>query len=109
MKWLYNSVNEVKTEIQEIQLALNSSVTLENHEKTQVTLNLLKSDVADINIELENARNRNAKFEADLLVLGEEFGAIKEDLQSTSSMCGKTKNQVWKILILKTPIRSSDV
>lgn len=106
MKWLYNSVNEVKAEINEIQTALNSSVLLQSQEKTEVTLNLLKSDVADINLELENSRRKNAKSEADLEILNEEFKSIKENWQLTATMCGKTKNQVsgtsklvvWRVL-----------
>lgn len=94
MKWLYNSANEVKAEITEIQAALNSSVYLQRQEKTEVTLNLLKSDVADINIELENSRRKNAKYEADLEIMSEEFKSIQDNLKSASAMCGKTKNQV---------------
>lgn len=100
MKWLYNTVNEVKTEINEMQLALNSSVALQNHEKTEVTLNLLKSDVADINMELENARRKNAKYEADLNILDKEFNAVKDNLKNTAVMCGKTKNLVRHALLI---------
>lgn len=97
MKWLYNTVNEVKTEIKDIQMALNSSVALQNREKTEVAINLLKSDVADMNIELENARRKNAKYEADIQIFGEEFRTIKDNLKNTAVMCGKTKNQVRKM------------
>lgn len=94
MKWLYNSINEVKAEINEMQTVLNSSVLLQNHEKTEETLNLLKSDVADINLELESSRRKNAKYEAELEILNGEFKTVKENLRGTAMMCGKTKNQV---------------
>lgn len=97
MKWLYNGLNEVKAEINEIQASINSSSILEKQENTEVTLKLLKSDIADINSEMENARVNNAKYEADLDIMCQEFKAIKESLKSTAEMCGKTKNQVRMI------------
>lgn len=100
MKWLYNSVNEVKTEINELQASTNSSALLEKQKNTEVTLNLLKSDIDDINMELENSRRNNAKYEAALDIMDQEFKALKENLKSTAAMCGKNKNLVSRTLNL---------
>ncbi|XP_023029882.1 scabrous [Leptinotarsa decemlineata] len=119
MKWLYNTMAELKTEVTELQNSLNSSVILENHERAETELTLLKSDVANINAELENERRKNAKSEADLQILNEEFKAAKDNWRSTAVMCGKMKNQFkatqlewnqnWRILNERSPSLENEI
>ena len=94
VKWLSNAVAELKTELSEVQNTLNSTVILQNHEQVDTELSLLKSDVSNLNKELEVARKKNAKYEADLLSIREELASLKDHSRATAVMCGKTKNQV---------------
>lgn len=94
VKWLSNAVTELKTELSEVQNTLNSTVILQNHEQLDTELSLLKSDVSNLNKELEMAKRRNAKYEADLVAIREELDSLKDHTKATAVMCGKTKNQV---------------
>lgn len=94
VKWLSNAVAELKTELSEVQNTLNSTVILQNHEQVDTELSLLKSDVSNLNKELEATRKKNAKFEAELLTMREELSSLKDHSRATAVMCGKTKNQV---------------
>ncbi|KAJ8950648.1 hypothetical protein NQ318_010848 [Aromia moschata] len=93
VKWIFNTVEELKTEVTELQSTLNSSVILQNHEHVETEFSLLKSDMGNLNSELENARKQNAKYEAELQIFREEFQSIKENWRSTAELCGMTKNQ----------------
>lgn len=94
MKWLSNTVAELKMELVEVQTTLNSTVILQNHEQVDTELSLLKSDVSNLNKELEIARKRNVKYEAELLETREELASLKDNARATAVVCGKTKNQV---------------
>lgn len=94
IKWLYGAVDELKSEVAEVQDALNSSRILRNHEKAETQMRLLKSDMSNLNVELESARIRNAKYEADLQILNEELKTVREKSRNTAELCGKLKNQV---------------
>ncbi|XP_068903607.1 protein scabrous [Tenebrio molitor] len=94
VKWLSNAVAELKTELSEVQNTLNSTVILQNHEQVDTELSLLKSDVSNLNKELELARKKNAKYEADLLSIREELASLKDHSRAAAVMCGKTKNQL---------------
>ncbi|XP_056636562.1 protein scabrous [Diorhabda sublineata] len=119
IKWLYNSVEQLKTEVSEIQESLNSSKILENHERAETKLTLLRSDMSNLNAELETARIRNAKYEAELQMLKEELDMSREKSRNTAEMCGKLKNQLktvetewnqnWKILNEKSPSLESEI
>lgn len=61
VKWLTNTVTELKTELAEMQTTLNATVILQNHEQVGTEIALLKSDVQSLNKELESARSKNAK------------------------------------------------
>ncbi|KAJ8963847.1 hypothetical protein NQ317_003174 [Molorchus minor] len=96
VKWIFNTVEELKNRSDRTPTTLNSSVI-----------------PAEPRTELENARRQNAKYEAGLEILREEFQSIKENWRSTMEMCGKTKNQLiemqhewnqnWKIWNEKSP------
>lgn len=94
VKWLIGTVNELKTELSEIQTTLNSTVILQNHEKVDKEITLLKSDVLNFNRELETARSKNVKYEAELLEVREELGSLRDHSRATAVMWGKNKNQV---------------
>ncbi|RZC42488.1 APG6 domain containing protein, partial [Asbolus verrucosus] len=93
VKWLSNAVAELKTELSEVQNTLNSTVILQNHEQVDTELSLLKSDVSNLNKELEAVKKKNAKYEADLLTVRDELASLKDHSRATAVMCGKTKNQ----------------
>lgn len=61
VKWLTNTITELKTELAEVQTTLNATVILQNHEQVGTEIALLKSDVQSLNKELESARSKNAK------------------------------------------------
>lgn len=94
MKWLSNAVAEMKTEVAEIQTTLNSTVILQNHEEVYTELRLLRADASNLNKELEIARTKNAKYEAELMEVREEVGSLRDHCRATAAMCGKMKNQV---------------
>lgn len=94
IKWLYNAVAEVKTEISEIQSTINSTLLLENNERIKTELNLLRSDISNLNEEQENNRRRFAKHDADFEIFKEEIKINKENWKNTAGNCGKIKNQV---------------
>ncbi|KAF5280570.1 hypothetical protein FQR65_LT00321 [Abscondita terminalis] len=94
IKWLSNAVVELKTELSEIQKTLNSTVILQNHEEVDGELNLLRTDVINLNKELEIAKTKNIKYEAELVEVKEDIASLKDYCKATSSMCGKTKNQL---------------
>lgn len=94
VKWLSTSLSEIKIEMSELQNSLNSSTILQNHEVIDGELNLLKTDVINLNKELETSRNKNAKYEADLTAVKEELNFLKDSHRATAVICGKTKNQV---------------
>ncbi|KAG5885039.1 hypothetical protein JTB14_018635 [Gonioctena quinquepunctata] len=119
VKWLYSTVAEVKTEVAEIQNSLNSSAVFQNHERTETQLTLLRSDVANLNAELENERRKNAKNEAELELLNGELRTARENWRGTAVVCGKMKNQLkatqiewnqnWKILNEKSPSLENEI
>lgn len=61
VRWLTNTITELKTELAEVQTTLNATVILQNHEQVGTEIALLKSDVQSLNKELEGLRNKNAK------------------------------------------------
>lgn len=87
-------MEELKTEVTELQSTLNSSIILQNHERVETEFSLLKSDITNLNSELDSARKQNVHYEAQLQVFREEIDSIKENWRNTAVMCGKTKNQV---------------
>ncbi|EFA00353.2 Protein scabrous-like Protein [Tribolium castaneum] len=97
VKWLSNAMAELKTELSEVQNTLNSTVILQNHEQVDTELSLLKSDVSNLNQELEMAKKKNAKYEADLMAMREELTSLKEHAKATAVMCAKNKNQVSEL------------
>ncbi|XP_072396424.1 protein scabrous [Diabrotica undecimpunctata] len=119
IKWLYNAVEQLKTEVLEVQESLNSSKILENHEKAETKLTLLQSDMASLNAELDTAKIRNAKYEADMQILKEELRMAREKSRNTAEMCGRLKNQLktaemewnqnWKILNEKSPSLENEI
>ncbi|KAL3285023.1 hypothetical protein HHI36_019151 [Cryptolaemus montrouzieri] len=93
VKWLSNSVSELKTELGEVQAAVNSTKILQNHEQLDSELSLLRSDVTNLNRQLEMAKSKNEKFEATLQMLQEEMAVLKEFNKATATSCGKLKHQ----------------
>lgn len=57
-------------------------------------LRLLKTDVLNLNRELEMARSKNAKYEAEMQEMMEELGSLRDQTKAAAVMCGKSKNQV---------------
>lgn len=94
IKWLFNTITELKTEVSEIQTTLNTTAILQNHEGVDTELSLLKTDVSNLNNELKIAKNRNIKYEGQLLEIREELMSLKDQSKTTAVICGKTKNQV---------------
>ncbi|CAH1139815.1 unnamed protein product [Phyllotreta striolata] len=119
VKWLFNAVEELKTEVAEVQDALNSSRALQDAERTEAQLALMRSDVSNLYVELENARIRNAKYEADIQVLKDELKGERAGARTTAEMCGKLKNQLkeaqlewnqnWRILNEKSPLLENEI
>lgn len=94
MKWLSNAVAEMKTEVAEIQHTLNSTAILQNREEVYGELTLLRTDASNLNKELEIARTKNVKYEAELMEIREEVGSLRDHCRATAVTCGKMKNQV---------------
>lgn len=94
LKWLSEAVNEVKTEISEIQTTLNSTVVLQNHESVLNEMHLLKTDVSNLNKELVRSKQENVKYEAEMSTLREEMSSLSGNWRKTAAMCGRVKNQV---------------
>lgn len=87
-------MEELKTEVTELQSTLNSSIILQNHEHVETEFSLLKSDITNLNNELKSAKKQNVRYEAKLQMFREEIDSMKENWKNTAIMCGKTKNQV---------------
>ncbi|KAF7272757.1 hypothetical protein GWI33_014487, partial [Rhynchophorus ferrugineus] len=104
VKWLSNAVREVKTEISELQNVLNGSQLLVDKEQTETSMNLFRSDLANLNEELETMRTKNARYEAEIGLMRAEFETLKRDSRSAAVANGKLKNQLrtlqaeWKTL-----------
>lgn len=96
LKWLSNAMSEMKNELAEIQLALNATIILQNKEETEVEMSLLRTDIANLNKDLEVERSRNARYEATMNELKEEILSLRDDVRSASVLGGKLKNQVMK-------------
>ncbi|XP_044762103.1 protein scabrous isoform X2 [Coccinella septempunctata] len=94
MKWLSNAISELRTEIGEVQAAVNSTVILQNHEQLDTELSLLRSDVSNLNSQLELAKNKNENYEAKLQMLQVEIGSLREFNRATATSCGKLKHQM---------------
>ncbi|KAK5642490.1 hypothetical protein RI129_008657 [Pyrocoelia pectoralis] len=94
VKWLSNAVTELKMEVSEIQTTLNSTVMLQNHEEVYGELSLLRTDVSNLNKELEISRSKNIKYESELLEVREDLASLRDHSRATAVMCGKTKNQL---------------
>ncbi|CAH0549257.1 unnamed protein product [Brassicogethes aeneus] len=94
VKWLTEAVKELKLELLEVQGTLNTTTILENHEVLDTDINLLKTNVDNLNKELEKSKNANIKNQAEILNLKEEISSLKENYKVTSVVCGKTKNQL---------------
>ncbi|KAF5296556.1 hypothetical protein FQA39_LY12474 [Lamprigera yunnana] len=94
VKWLSNTMTELKTEVSEIQTTLNSTIILQNHEEVFGELSLLRTDVSNLNKELEISKSTNIKYEAELLAVKEETASLRDYCRATAVMCGKTKNQL---------------
>lgn len=94
LKWLSNAVSEVKLEVNEMQNTLNTTAILETRERVDAELVLLRTDVSNLNRELQDSRSREAKRAAEVEELREEYKALKEHSTTTAAMCGKTKNQL---------------
>lgn len=107
VKWLSDTVNELKVELVEIQGALNATIILQNREQLDTDLSLLRADVANLNQELEAARNKNAKYEAEISAVRDELNSVKDHAKTTAIVCGKTKNQVsYTVFHLKRQINA---
>ncbi|XP_031348512.1 protein scabrous [Photinus pyralis] len=94
VKWLSNAVTELKMEVSEIQTTLNSTVMLQNREEVYGELTLLRTDVSNLNKELEISRSKNIKYESELLEVREDLASLRDHSRATAVMCGKTKNQL---------------
>lgn len=87
-------MSEMKNELSEIQTALNATIVLQNREETEVEMSLLRTDIANLNKDLEVERSRNARHEATVNELKEEILSLRDDVRVASVMSGKLKNQV---------------
>ncbi|KAL1517246.1 hypothetical protein ABEB36_001035 [Hypothenemus hampei] len=94
MKWLSNVVYEMKSEIAELQETINSSVLLKDHQEHQAQMRLLQSDISSLNVELEQFRMLNAKKDAEMTLLKEEFNNLKTDWRIMAEINGKLRNQL---------------
>nr|XP_022907876.1 protein scabrous [Onthophagus taurus] len=99
LKWLSDSVSELKLEVLEVQSALNATVILQNHEQLDSDLSLLQTDVINLNRELEVAKTKNFKYEAEIAAVREELNSVKDHAKATALVCGKTKNQMKALQI----------
>lgn len=94
IKWMTNTISELKNELSEIQIALNTSVILQNKEQTVSEISLLRSDVENLNKELDKEKNRKAHHEAVINELRDEVLSLRNSVQSSFVINGKLKNQV---------------
>ncbi|XP_030760744.1 protein scabrous [Sitophilus oryzae] len=97
LKWLSNALYEVKSEISELQTTLNGSVLLSDRERHESKMKLFKSDISNLNEELERMRVRNAQQEADLSILKMEVETLKGDLRSAAADNGQLKNEMQSL------------
>ncbi|KAH1008512.1 hypothetical protein HUJ05_009066 [Dendroctonus ponderosae] len=104
VKWLSNTVQELRSEISELQNTLNSSILLQDHEVHQAQISLLQSDISSLSGELERFRTLNARKEADMRLLQEELNSLRSDWRSMAEVNGRLRNQ-WSRLCDDTAIR----
>ncbi|KAH0998877.1 protein scabrous-like [Dendroctonus ponderosae] len=94
VKWLSNTVQELRSEISELQNTLNSSILLQDHEVHQAQISLLQSDISSLSGELERFRTLNARKEADMRLLQEELNSLRSDWRSMAEVNGRLRNQL---------------
>nr|CAH7724755.1 unnamed protein product [Callosobruchus chinensis] len=119
LKWLSQALNEVRTEMSELQMALNATAALRERESTRVELRLVRGEVKAVGAELDRARRRVLEAEADRQSLRAELTAAQEGWRGTAVACGKTTNQLkslqmewnqnWKILTDKSPALETEI
>lgn len=80
VKWLKNSVSELRTEVGELQRALNATVVLQNREEFEAEIELLRSDVRDLNRE-RDAMRRDKEATVELTRRVEE---LRKELEEVS-------------------------
>ncbi|XP_066154881.1 protein scabrous [Euwallacea fornicatus] len=97
VKWLTHSMEEIKTEISELQSTVNSSALLRDHEVHEAQMRILQSDISSLNGELEQFRRLNAKKDAELNMLKEEFNNMKNDWRSMAETNGRLRNQLRSV------------
>uniref|UniRef100_A0AAR5PZT7 Fibrinogen C-terminal domain-containing protein n=1 Tax=Dendroctonus ponderosae TaxID=77166 RepID=A0AAR5PZT7_DENPD len=94
VKWLSNTVQELRSEISELQNTLNSSILLQDHEVHQAQISLLQSDISSLSGELERFRTLNARKDADMRLLQEELNSLRSDWRSMAEVNGRLRNQL---------------
>ncbi|CAH2006854.1 unnamed protein product [Acanthoscelides obtectus] len=78
IKWLSQALNEVRSELSELQVALNATAALRERESTRADLRLVRGEVKTVGVELERARRRVFEAEADRQTLRAELTAAQE-------------------------------
>lgn len=94
VKWLSNAVQELRTEISELQHTLNSSILLQDHEVHEAQMSLLQSDISSLSSELERFRTLTARKDAAMRLLQEELNSLRSDWRSMAEVNGRLRNQV---------------
>ncbi|XP_044733648.1 protein scabrous-like [Chrysoperla carnea] len=94
VKWLSDTVNELRTELNEIQYSHNMSVQLEQRSQIQNDMKLLHTDIINMNKELEGVRTEQLKYEATLGQLMEEVTSVRDSERTTAVQCAKVKSQL---------------
>nr|CAI5849053.1 unnamed protein product [Callosobruchus analis] len=110
VKWLSQALNEVRTEMGELQMALNATAALRERESTRVELRLVRGEVKAIGAELDRARRRVLEAEADRQALRAELTAAQEGWRGTALKSLQIEwNQNWKILTDKSPALETEI
>lgn len=92
-------MSELRTEFTEMQYSHNMSVMLDQRQQTQNELKMLRTDLMNMNKELEGVRTEQLKYEATLGQLMEEVTSLRDSERATAVICAKTKSQVTYIFL----------
>ncbi|XP_050301194.1 protein scabrous [Anthonomus grandis grandis] len=94
VKWLSNAIFEIKNEMGELQQVVNSTALLQTHELHESQMGMLRSDLKSLNSELDQFRILNAKKDAELTVIKEEFNVLRSDWKSMAVLNAKMRHQL---------------
>lgn len=89
LKWLSNSVTELRAEIKEMVNSLNSTAELQRRQTYLTDISLLQNDVVSLRHDVASLKVEAAKYNAKLSVFNQDVDSLK---QLNSEMAAKLIN-----------------